>query len=98
MNVQPYSGSPANFAVYTALLSPGDKLMGLGLPSGGHLTHGHFTKDRKVSATSIYFESKPYGLDEATGLIDYDSLEESAKVSGCAVSFLFECSLDTNFV
>ena len=80
VNVQPYSGSPANFAVYTALLSPGDRIMGLGLSSGGHLTHGHFTKERKVSATSIFFECKPYGLDDKTGLIDYDALEASAKL------------------
>ena len=43
MNVQPYSGSPANFAAYTAVLQPHDRIMGLGLPSGGHLTHGYYT-------------------------------------------------------
>lgn len=60
VNVQPLSGSPANFAVYTALLQPGDKLMGLSLTHGGHLTHGHFSETKKVSASSLYFQSKPY--------------------------------------
>ena len=49
-NVQPYSGSPANFAVYTALLNPHDRLMGLDLPSGGHLTHGYYNKNKKVGS------------------------------------------------
>ena len=49
--------------------------MGLDLPSGGHLTHGYYTEQRKVSATSVYFTSLPYGVDKETGLIDYDGLE-----------------------
>lgn len=57
-NVQPYSGSPANLAVYTGLLKPGDKIMGLSLPQGGHLTHGYFTEKKNVSATSLYFKSQ----------------------------------------
>ena len=52
VNVQPYSGSPANFAAFTALLEPHDRLMGLDLPSGGHLTHGYYNDKRKVRLRS----------------------------------------------
>merc|ERR1719278_1136510 len=78
VNVQPYSGSPANFAVYTGIIQPHGRIMGLDLPDGGHLTHGFFTPKTKVSATSIFFESMPYKVDPATGLIDYDAMEKSA--------------------
>eukprot|EP01088_Endostelium_zonatum_P014584 TRINITY_DN325_c0_g1_i1.p1 TRINITY_DN325_c0_g1~~TRINITY_DN325_c0_g1_i1.p1 ORF type:complete len:479 (-),score=101.48 TRINITY_DN325_c0_g1_i1:44-1480(-) len=78
VNVQPYSGSPANFAAYTAVLKPHDRIMGLDLPSGGHLTHGYQTAKKKVSATSIYFESMPYQIHPKTGYIDYDQLATNA--------------------
>eukprot|EP00927_Polykrikos_kofoidii_P006679 TRINITY_DN126_c0_g1_i3.p1 TRINITY_DN126_c0_g1~~TRINITY_DN126_c0_g1_i3.p1 ORF type:complete len:834 (+),score=151.68 TRINITY_DN126_c0_g1_i3:63-2504(+) len=78
VNVQPYSGSPANFAVYTAMLQPHARVMGLDLPSGGHLTHGYYTAKKKISATSIYFESLPYKVDSVTGLIDFEDLRKQA--------------------
>jgi len=84
VNVQPYSGSPANFAVYTALLRPHDRIMGLDLPSGGHLTHGFYTYSKAdnmrkaVSATSVYFESLPYRVHPTTGIIDYEQLAAQA--------------------
>ncbi|XP_033206450.1 serine hydroxymethyl transferase isoform X1 [Bombus vancouverensis nearcticus] len=79
-NVQPYSGSPANFAVYTGLIEPHGRIMGLDLPDGGHLTHGFFSATKKVSATSIFFESMPYKVSLDTGLIDYDKLAEEASL------------------
>lgn len=80
VNVQPYSGSPANFAVYTGVVEPHGRIMGLDLPDGGHLTHGFFTPTKKISATSIFFESMPYKVDPQSGLIDYDKLAETAKL------------------
>lgn len=78
VNVQTLSGSPANLQVYQALMKPHERLMGLYLPDGGHLSHGYATENRKISAVSTYFESFPYRVDPATGIIDYDSLEKNA--------------------
>lgn len=76
-NVQPYSGSVANLAVYLGLLKPHDRIMGLDLTCGGHLTHGFMTAKKRVSGTSVYYESVPYRVN-AEGLIDYDELEKLA--------------------
>ncbi|XVE66933.1 hypothetical protein DITRI_Ditri08aG0119500 [Diplodiscus trichospermus] len=79
VNVQPYSCTSANFAVYTGLLLPGDRIMGLDTPSGGNTSHGYYTPNgRKVSAASIFFESLPYKVNPQTGYIDYEKLEERA--------------------
>jgi glycine hydroxymethyltransferase len=79
MNVQPLSGCAANLAVYTGLLKPHDRIMGLDLPSGGHLSHGFYNGAKKVSATSIFFESLPYVINN-DGFIDYDEFEKRAKM------------------
>lgn len=78
VNVQPLSGSPANLYAYSAVLNVGDRLMGLDLPHGGHLSHGYQTPSTKISFISKYFQTMPYRLDESTGLIDYDTLEANA--------------------
>ncbi|KAI8322225.1 SHMT-domain-containing protein [Martensiomyces pterosporus] len=80
VNVQSLSGAPANLYVYGALLKPHDRLMGLDLPHGGHLSHGFQTPTKRVSYSSVYFETLPYQCNEETGLIDYDALEKSAKL------------------
>ncbi|OLN86328.1 putative serine hydroxymethyltransferase, mitochondrial [Colletotrichum chlorophyti] len=80
VNVQALSGAPANLYVYSALMDTHDRLMGLDLPHGGHLSHGYQTPTKKISAISKYFETVPYRLDEATGQIDYNKLEELAAV------------------
>ncbi|KAI1800105.1 serine hydroxymethyltransferase [Daldinia bambusicola] len=80
VNVQPLSGAPANLYVYSALMDTHDRLMGLDLPHGGHLSHGYQTPTKKISAVSKYFETVPYRLNEETGLIDYDKLDELAQI------------------
>ena len=72
-NVQPYSGSPANLAVYLAFLAPGETVMGMALPAGGHLTHGW-----SVSATGKWFRSVQYGVRKETGRVDMDDVRELA--------------------
>jgi len=78
VNVQPLSGSPANLYAYSAVLNAHDRIMGLDLPHGGHLSHGYQIPTKKISMISKYFETFPYRLDESTGLIDYNKLEEMA--------------------
>ncbi len=73
-NVQPYSGSPANLAVYLAFCKPGDTIMGMALPSGGHLTHGW-----NVSITGKFFRSVAYGVRKETGRVDLDEVRALAK-------------------
>ncbi|MEK7496390.1 MAG: serine hydroxymethyltransferase [Patescibacteria group bacterium] len=73
VNVQPYSGSPANMAVYFALLNPGDTVLGLELAQGGHLTHGY-----KLNFSGKYYKAVSYGVDPQTHLLNYDSIREIA--------------------
>src|SRR5215472_1260104 len=73
-NVQPYSGSPANLAVYLAFLQPGDTVMGMALPMGGHLTHGW-----PVSVTGKWFRSVQYGVRTDTGRVDFDEVRDLAR-------------------
>jgi glycine hydroxymethyltransferase len=74
VNVQPYSGSPANFGAYTALLKPGDTVLAMSLAHGGHLTHGH-----AVNATSKFYNFVHYGVSQETEMIDYDQVLALAK-------------------
>ncbi|MCL5004586.1 MAG: serine hydroxymethyltransferase [Patescibacteria group bacterium] len=74
INVQPYSGSPANLAIYLALVPLGGKIMGMRLDMGGHLTHGH-----KASATGKLWKQIPYGVSLKTELLDYDEIMRIAK-------------------
>ena len=75
-NVQPYSGSPANQAVYFAVCQPGDTIMGMSLPHGGHLTHGW-----KVNFSAKFFKSVQYRVNKNTNLLDYDEIEKLAEES-----------------
>ena len=72
-NVQPHSGSQANMAVYFTILQPGDKVLGMDLSAGGHLTHGH-----PLSFSGKLFRFEAYGVDRETETIDYDALEQKA--------------------
>ena len=74
VNVQPNSGSPANQAIYRALIKPGDKVMGMSVPSGGHLTHGW-----KVNFSGQDYVQVPYGPEVETGQLDYDKIRETAR-------------------
>ncbi|MFS8582412.1 MAG: serine hydroxymethyltransferase, partial [Limnochordales bacterium] len=74
VNVQPHSGSQANQAVYFAALNPGDKVMGMKLPHGGHLTHGH-----PINLSGKWFDFEHYGVDKETERIDYDAVAEQAR-------------------
>ena len=71
-NVQPHSGAQANMAVYYAFLQPGDRILGMSLAHGGHLTHGY-----KINISGKYFQSASYGVDES-GYIDYDQVRKTA--------------------
>lgn len=73
VNVQALSGSPANVAVYTALIPQGGKIMGMSLTNGGHLTHGH-----KVSVTGKFWQQVPFGVDSKTETIDYEEVRKIA--------------------
>jgi len=74
VNVQPYSGTPANLAIYRALLQSGDSILGMSLPSGGHLSHGH-----PITASGTLYTPHTYSVDEKTFLLDYDAILEIAK-------------------
>lgn len=78
VNVQALSGSSANVSVYTGLLKPGGKLMGLLLSDGGHLTHGFRTDKKAVSASSLFWKSQSYTVHPENSLIDYDKLKKDA--------------------
>lgn len=79
VNVQPYSGTPANLAVYNALLNPGEKIMGMYLPDGGHLSHGWEYKGKKVTLTSKIWNVEFYHVDPKTQVFNYDQIEKQAR-------------------
>ena len=74
-NVQSYSGTPANLAVYVALLEPGDSVLAMGLPHGGHLSHGH-----NISLSGQIYKFTHYGVDPETGLLDYEEIRKLARI------------------
>jgi len=81
-NVQPYSGSPANLAVYLAFLAPGETVMGMALPAGGHLTHGW-----SVSATGKWFRAVQYGVRKETGRVDMNDVRDLAQAERPKIIF-----------
>ncbi len=81
VNVQPLSGAPANLYAYSAVMETNDRLMGLDLPHGGHLSHGYqLPSGTKISYISKYFQTMPYHVDAQTGIIDYDTLSKTSKL------------------
>ncbi|KAL6928267.1 glycine hydroxymethyltransferase shm1 [Hanseniaspora valbyensis] len=81
VNVQPLAGSTANLIAFSSVLEVGERLMGLDLPSGGHLTHGYqLPNGKKISGVSKYFTTMPYQLDPKTGLIDYETLSKTSQL------------------
>lgn len=79
VNVQPHSGCPANLAVYNALLEPGDKILAMFLPDGGHLSHGWHLPGKKVTLVSKIWQVEFYHVDPKTKVFDYNQIEEQAK-------------------
>lgn len=81
VNVQPLSGAPANLYAYSAVMETNDRMMGLDLPHGGHLSHGYqLPSGTKISYISKYFQTMPYHVDPQTGLIDYEMLSKTSKL------------------
>ncbi len=80
VNVQPYSGTPANLAVYNALLEPGDKILSMSLTSGGHLSHGWEFKEKKITLVSKIYQVKFYSVDPDTEILNYKKIKEIAKI------------------
>src|SRR3989344_3454023 len=79
-NVQPHSGCPANLAVYNAVLTPGDKIMSMYLPDGGHLSHGWQMPDKKVTLVSKIFNVEFYRVETKTQVFDWDKIEKQATI------------------
>ncbi len=79
VNVQPYSGTPANLAIYNTLLEPGDRIMAMYLPDGGHLSHGWVYKGNKITFTSKIYDIYFYHVDSKTEVFDYSEIEKQAK-------------------
>lgn len=77
-NVQPHSGCPANLAVYNAVLKPGDRIMSMYLPDGGHLSHGWFTPNKKITFVSKIWNVEFYKVDPKTKVFDYEQIEKQA--------------------